>query len=75
VKVNEVTADAIVTDGGERIEAELRLWAAGVKGALPRMQALQQVVAVPRRRSENKAPGGHRRCSAFARRAALVLGP
>jgi NADH:ubiquinone reductase (H+-translocating) len=35
VKVTEVTADAIVTDSGERIEAELRLWAAGVKGALP----------------------------------------
>jgi len=35
VKVTEVTSDAIVTDGGERIAADLRLWAAGVKGALP----------------------------------------
>src|SRR6185369_1785913 len=35
VKVTEVTADAIVTDSGERIAADLRLWAAGVKGALP----------------------------------------
>ena len=35
VKVSEVTADAILTDSGERIAADLRLWAAGVKGALP----------------------------------------
>jgi NADH dehydrogenase len=35
VKVTEVIADAILTDGGERIEADLKLWAAGVKGALP----------------------------------------
>jgi len=35
VKVTEVTADEIVTDGGERIAADLKLWAAGVKGALP----------------------------------------
>jgi NADH dehydrogenase len=35
VKVTEVTADAIVTDSGERIAADLRLWAAGVRGALP----------------------------------------
>jgi NADH dehydrogenase len=35
VKVNEVTADAILTDSGERISADLKLWAAGVKGALP----------------------------------------
>jgi NADH dehydrogenase len=35
VKVNEVTAEAIVTDGGERIAADLKLWAAGVRGALP----------------------------------------
>ncbi|HVQ08870.1 MAG TPA: NAD(P)/FAD-dependent oxidoreductase [Allosphingosinicella sp.] len=34
-KVNEVTADAILIDGGERIAADLKLWAAGVKGALP----------------------------------------
>jgi NADH dehydrogenase len=36
VKVTEVTAEAIVTDGGERIAADLKLWAAGVRGALPR---------------------------------------
>lgn len=36
VKVTQVTRDAIVTDGGERIAAELKLWAAGVRGALPR---------------------------------------
>src|SRR3954463_1343786 len=35
VKVSEVTADSIVTDSGERIAADLRLWAAGVRGALP----------------------------------------
>jgi NADH dehydrogenase len=35
VKVTEVTADAIVTDSGEHIAADLRLWAAGVRGALP----------------------------------------
>ena len=35
VKVTRVDADAIVTDGGERIEADLKLWAAGVRGALP----------------------------------------
>jgi NADH dehydrogenase len=34
-KVTEVTADAILIDGGERIAADLKLWAAGVKGALP----------------------------------------
>lgn len=34
-KVTEVTADAIVTDGGERIITDLKLWAAGVRGALP----------------------------------------
>lgn len=34
-KVTEVTADAISTDGGERIIADLKLWAAGVRGALP----------------------------------------
>jgi len=31
--VTEVTADAIVTAGGERVVSELRVWAAGVKGA------------------------------------------
>jgi NADH dehydrogenase len=35
VHVTEVTADAILTGDGERIEADLKLWAAGVKGALP----------------------------------------
>ena len=35
VKVTQVTADAILIDGGERIAADLKLWAAGVKGALP----------------------------------------
>jgi NADH dehydrogenase len=35
VKVTEVDADAIVTDSGEHIPADLRLWAAGVRGALP----------------------------------------
>jgi NADH dehydrogenase len=34
-KVTEVNAEAIVTDGGEHIQAELKLWAAGVRGALP----------------------------------------
>jgi NADH dehydrogenase len=32
-QVTEVDARAIVTKGGERIEADLRVWAAGVKGA------------------------------------------
>ena len=32
-QVVEATDDAIVTKGGERIEAELKVWAAGVKGA------------------------------------------
>ena len=32
-RVTEVTADAIVTAGGERVVSELRVWAAGVKGA------------------------------------------
>jgi len=32
-RVTEVTSEAIVTAGGERIESELRVWAAGVKGA------------------------------------------
>jgi len=32
-RVTEVTADAIVTGGGERIPSELRVWAAGVRGA------------------------------------------
>ncbi|MEO8375493.1 MAG: NAD(P)/FAD-dependent oxidoreductase [Sphingomonas bacterium] len=32
-RVTEVTADAIVTGGGERIQSELRVWAAGVRGA------------------------------------------
>ena len=32
-RVTEATADAIVTGGGERIVSELRVWAAGVKGA------------------------------------------
>ncbi len=35
VKVTEVTAEAILTAAGERICADLKLWAAGVKGALP----------------------------------------
>ncbi|MBV9882275.1 MAG: NAD(P)/FAD-dependent oxidoreductase [Sphingomonadaceae bacterium] len=35
VKVTEVTEEAIVTDSGERIVADLKLWAAGVRGALP----------------------------------------
>ena len=35
VKVTEVTADAIITDSGERIPADLKVWAAGVRGALP----------------------------------------
>ena len=32
VKVSEVTPQAILAESGERIEAELRIWAAGVKG-------------------------------------------
>ncbi len=32
-RVTEVTAGAIVTGTGERIESELRVWAAGVRGA------------------------------------------
>ena len=35
VRVTEVTKEAIVTEGGERIAADLKLWAAGVRGALP----------------------------------------
>jgi NADH dehydrogenase len=35
VKVIEAEPHAIVTDGGERIEADLQVWAAGVKGAIP----------------------------------------
>lgn len=33
MQVTEVTADAIVAKSGERITAELKVWAAGVKGA------------------------------------------
>jgi len=33
--VTEVTADAIVTQSDELIRADLKLWAAGVKGAMP----------------------------------------
>ena len=32
--VTEATADAIVTRSGERIVADLKIWAAGVKGAI-----------------------------------------
>jgi NADH dehydrogenase len=41
--VVEVTADAIITKAGERIPADLRVWAAGVRGApiLERLDGLQ----------------------------------
>jgi NADH dehydrogenase len=32
--VTEATADAIVTRSGDRIVADLKIWAAGVKGAI-----------------------------------------
>jgi NADH dehydrogenase len=35
VKVTEVTDEAILTADGQRIGADLKVWAAGVKGALP----------------------------------------
>ncbi len=35
VRVIEAEPQAIVTDSGERIEADLQVWAAGVKGAIP----------------------------------------
>ncbi|PSJ41916.1 NAD(P)/FAD-dependent oxidoreductase [Allosphingosinicella deserti] len=35
VRVVESTAHAIVTGTGERIEADLQVWAAGVRGAIP----------------------------------------
>jgi len=33
VRVTRVTADAVITHSGERLEADLRVWAAGVRGA------------------------------------------
>ena len=33
VRVTRVTADAVITGSGERLEADLRVWAAGVRGA------------------------------------------
>lgn len=33
--MTEATAHTIVTEGGERIDADLHVWAAGVKGAVP----------------------------------------
>ena len=33
--MTESTADAVVIESGERIEADLQVWAAGVKGAVP----------------------------------------